>query len=295
MTWLESIKKSIRYIEEHLTDELTVEQIANEVYISPFYFQKGFSILCEMTVSEYIRNRKLSLAGRDLRIDGSKVIDIAMKYGYDSPDSFTKAFTRFHGITPVQAKNGEGELKNFLPLKVQISMKGGFEMECKIIKKPAFTVVGTAKMINEGDGYKECPKMWDDHFASGDGKYIAGMYGLCLDDQTNTPKDKQSKENLPSFTYMIADDYIPSREYPEKFITYEVPANTWAVFPCRGPMPAAMQSVYEKIFKEWLPGNPDFELAGMYNIEYYSDCSKLPKGNQDENYYSELWFPVKAK
>ena len=150
----------------------------------------------------------------------------------------------------------------------------------------AFTVVGTAKIINEGDGFKECPEMWSNHYASGDGKYIAGMYGICIDDMNDNTiqelsKDKQSKETLPSFMYMIADDYVPSKEYPEKFITYEVPANTWAVFPCRGPMPTAMQGVYQKIFKEWLPENTDYELAGMYNIEYYTDSSKYEKGNQD--------------
>ena len=123
MSWLEDISSSIKYMEEHLTDELTMEDIAANVALSPFYFQKGFSILCGVTVSEYIRNRRLSLAGRDLQIGGCKVVDIAMKYGYDSSDSFTKAFTRFHGITPAQAKTGEGELKNFLPLKIHLSMK----------------------------------------------------------------------------------------------------------------------------------------------------------------------------
>ena len=106
MSWLEDITSSIKYIEGHLTDELTLEKITAKVNLSPFYFQKGFSILCGITVSEYIRNRRLSLAGRDLQIDGVKVIDVAMKYGYDSPDSFTKAFARFHGITPAQAKSG---------------------------------------------------------------------------------------------------------------------------------------------------------------------------------------------
>lgn len=115
MSWLEDITSSIKYIEGHLTDELTLEKIAAKINLSPFYFQKGFSILCGITVSEYIRNRRLSLAGRDLQTDGVKVIDVAMKYGYDSPDSFTKAFTRFHGITPAQAKSGDGELKNYLP------------------------------------------------------------------------------------------------------------------------------------------------------------------------------------
>ena len=165
----------IKYIEGHLTDELTLEKIAAKINLSPFYFQKGFSILCGITVSEYIRNRRLSLAGRDLQTDGVKVIDVAMKYGYDSPDSFTKAFTRFHGITPAQAKSGDGELKNYLPLKIHVSMKGGFEMECKIVKKTAFTVVGSAKIIKNEEGYKECPQFWTEHYEKGNGKYICGM------------------------------------------------------------------------------------------------------------------------
>ena len=273
-------------MEEHLTDDITAEQVAQEVNISPLYFQKGFSILCDISVSEYIRNRRLSLAGRDLRTGDCKVIDAALKYGYDSPDSFTKAFTRFHGITPVQAKLGEGELKEFLPLKLHVSMKGGFDLECKIVKKAAFTVIGSAKIIKGADGFKECPKFWNDHFASGDGKFICGMYGVCIDIIPEGPG---------FFKYMIADDYVPGREYPEKFTTEVIPENTWAVFPCKGAMPKALQSVNEKIYKEWLPQNPDYEVAGKYNIEMYTDATKYPKGTADENYYTEIWIPVKAK
>jgi len=301
MTWLEAISSSIKYMEEHLSDEVTVEDIASAVNISPIYFQKGFSILCDISVSEYLRNRRLSLAGRDLRIKGEKVIDVAMKYGYDSPDSFTKAFTRFHGITPVQAKLGEGEVKNFLPLKIQVSMKGGFDMECKIIKKSAFTVIGSARIFGNEEGFSECPKFWTEHYEKGDGQYICGMYGICIDDiddnstaQENVEK-KQNKKSLNSFKYLIADDFDPAKNYPERFTTEVIPENTWAVFPCKGPMPSAMQSVYQQIFKEWIPNNPDYEVAGMYNIESYSDSSKYPKGNQDENYESEIWIPVKTK
>ena len=286
MSWLEAITSSIKYMEEHLTDDITAEQVAAEVNISPLYFQKGFSILCDISVSEYIRNRRLSLAGRDLRTGECKVIDAALKYGYDSPDSFTKAFTRFHGITPVQAKLGEGELKEFLPLKLHVSMKGGFDMECKIVKKSAFTVIGSSKVIKGEDGFRECPKFWDEHFENGDGKFICGMYGVCIDEIPEGPG---------FFKYMIADDYVPGREYPEKFVTEQIPENTWAVFPCKGPMPESLQSVNQKIYREWLPQNPDYEIAGMYNIEMYTDASKYPKGTADENYYSEIWIPVKAK
>jgi len=180
-------------------------------------------------------------------------------------------------------------------------MKGGFEMECKIVKKPAFTVIGSAKIIKGGDGFKECPKFWNDHFASGDGKFICGMYGICIDstDEKISSEDivskKQKVETLDSFKYMIADDYVPGREYPEKFTTVVIPENTWAVFPCKGAMPESLQSVNQKIFREWLPQNPDYEIARKYNIEMYTDASKYPKGTADENYYSEIWIPVKAK
>ena len=285
MSWLEDIVTSIKYMEKNLTEELTLEKVAAEVNLSPFYFHRGFSILCGVTVSEYIRNRRLSLAGRDLQTEGCKVIDVAMKYGYDSPDSFTKAFTRFHGITPAQAKSGEGELKYFLPLKIHLSMKGGFEMEFKIVKKPAFTVIGCAKNIKNEEGYKECPQFWTDHFEKGKGKYVCGTYGICLED--GAPEG--------SFKYMIADDYVPSKELPEELETVVIPENTWAVFPCRGPMPEALQKVNGQIFSEWLPENSDYDIAGMYNIEYYTCLKDYPKGNQDENYYSEIWIPVKAK
>lgn len=285
MSWLEDIQNSIRFVENHMEEELTVEQIAAEVNLSPFYFQKGFSILCGVTISDYIRNRRLSLAGRDLQINGDKVIDVAMRYGYESPDSFAKAFSRFHGITPSQARCGEGELKNFLPLKIHMTMKGGFEMECKIVKKPAFKVIGCSKIIDMEEGYLECPKFWNEYCNTDKLKYVGGTFGICLDDEAEGGK----------FKYMIADEYDENKEYPDGFEITEIPANTWAVFPCRGAMPKALQDVNTGIFTEWLPGNSDYEIAGMYNIEFYTSVMDYPKGNQDENYYCEIWMPVKTK
>ena len=107
MEWAEAISKAVAYMENHIMEEITVEDVANEVYMSPFYFQKGFSLLCGFTISEYMRNRRLSLAGNELATSEKKVIDIALKYGYDSPDSFTKAFTRFHGVTPSMVQKNE--------------------------------------------------------------------------------------------------------------------------------------------------------------------------------------------
>lgn len=285
MGWLEDITASVKFIETHIEDTITPEMVATNVNLSSFYFQRGFAILCGLPVSEYIRNRKLSLAGRDLQENGCKVIDVALKYGYDSPDSFSKAFTRFHGITPLQAKNGEGELKNYLPLRIQISMKGGFEMECKIVKKSAFTVLGISKIIKEEEGYKECPAFWNEFCEKGIFNYLTGTYAICLVDDAPTG----------SFKYMIAEDYNPTKEIREGFETAIIPECTWAVFPCVGAMPKSLQDVNAKIFSEWLPNNTDYEIAGAYSIEYYTDPVEYKAGNQDEKYYCEIWVPVKTK
>ncbi len=124
MGWMDAIGSAIQYIEVHITDELTVDMIAKHVNISPFYFQKGFSMLCGFTISEYIRNRRLALAGNDIAASDEKIIDIALKYGYDSPDSFTKAFTRFHGATPASVRKDKVMLKSFAPLKIKFSLEG---------------------------------------------------------------------------------------------------------------------------------------------------------------------------
>lgn len=285
MSWMVDIGKAINYIEEKITEDIDAEDISRVVGMSPFYFQKGFSLLCGYSVSEYIRNRRLTLAGKELQQTDTKIIDVALKYGYDSPDSFTKAFTRFHGVTPNMVKHQEGEIKMFSPLKINFELKGGFEMDCKIVKKPAFTLVGYSKMIPYEDGYKECPAFWDEHYANGRGQFICGMYGICIDE--NAPEG--------TFEYIIADDYVPSKAYPDDTKTFVIKENTWAVFPCVGPMPTALQDVNTKIFKEWLPNNPDYEIAVGYNIEFYTDVTKYPKGNHDEKYYSEIWIPVKTK
>ena len=117
MEWMRIIGDAVQYIEAHITEELTTDDIANAVCVSPFYFQRGFAMLCGTTVGEYIRCRRLALAGNALATTDARVIDIALRYGYDSPDSFTKAFTRFHGVTPTAVRQG-ALLKSFAPLKI---------------------------------------------------------------------------------------------------------------------------------------------------------------------------------
>lgn len=285
MEWMAVIGNSIQYIEAHITEPLTIETIARAVNVSPFYFQKGFALLCGFTVSEYIRNRRLALAGNDLAATDEKVIDIALKYGYDSPDSFTKAFTRFHGVTPTAARRDGVLLKSFAPLKIRFSLEGGYLMDYKIVSKDAFTVLANAAVFPYEGAKARVPAFWQQHYAEGKGKTVMGTYGVNIDESMGQE----------TFEYLIADPCDPDCEAPDGFVVRTIPAFTWAVFPCKGALPVALQDVNTRIFTEWLPAMKDYEFAAGYCVEYYDNPTKYAKGTMDENYYSEVWIPVRKK
>lgn len=167
MEWVEAISEAVRYIESHITEDITVNDVADHVNISPFYFQKGFSILCGYSIMEYVRNRRMALAGEELVASDITVMELAMKYGYDSPDSFTKAFSRFHGNTPLAVRKNKAMIKIFVPLKLTISLKGGYIMDYRIAKKETFTVLCASKKFSYEDAKREIPLFWQEHYSSG--------------------------------------------------------------------------------------------------------------------------------
>ena len=285
MEWAKAIKDAVEYIERHITEDITMYDVASHVNISPFYFHKGFSILCGYSVTEYIRMRRLALAGEELLTSDITVMDLAMKYGYDSPDSFTKAFSRFHGYTPMTVRKNKTMIKAFAPLQLSISLKGGYAMDYKITQKEAFNVLAVSKEFSYKNAKQEIPSYWQEHYQAGNGKYVCGMFGINIDPQMGNEK----------FEYLIADVYNPSIDIPEGFSVRTIPAFTWAVFPCKGALPQSLQDVNIKIFSEWLPALQDYELSAGYCVEMYDDPNKFPNGTTDENYYSEIWIPVKKK
>ncbi|MGN1089934.1 MAG: helix-turn-helix domain-containing protein [Huintestinicola sp.] len=271
----DGIIDALSYIEENITEDIDIADAAARVYMSEFHFQRIFSVLCGFTVGEYIRNRRLTFAAQELSADNAKVIDIAVKYGYDSPDSFARAFTKFHGISPSAAKEKGANLKSFAPLRVKLTLEGGTMMEYKIVEKAAFTVMGKSRMFNADTSHIEIPNFWQEHFLDDENKIVCGMYGVCLN---GDGKD---------FEYLIADNYIPWKEVPEGYVTKAFPAGTWAVFPCN---PRDMQIVNTKIWSEWLPNCKEYKLSGNYDIEMYTPPHKNPEDN-----YSEIWVPVEKK
>lgn len=274
--WTEGIQNALAYIEVHLTEELDIREIAKQAYVSPFYFQRIFGALCGISVGEYIRSRRLTLAAQELTGTNAKVIDIAAKYGYDSPDSFNRAFQRFHGISPSAARKAGASLKSFAPVKLKLTLEGGNMLEYKIVEKPQFTVVGLAKKFNPDTSYQKIPKFWDEVMAM-EKPPVCGMFGICIDEDG---KDQE-------FDYLIADNYIPWNEIPVGCVSKVIPASTWAVFPCRGPLPQTLQDVNTRMWSEWLPSCKTYRLAGNYNVEVYT-----PPAEKPEDTYSEIWLPV---
>jgi len=268
----EGLAGAIAYIEAHLTEDIDLRAAADRAHVSSFYFQRIFSVLCGFTVGEYIRNRRLTLAAQELYSTSARVIDVALKYGYDSPDSFARAFVRFHGITPSAAKEQGHQLRFFAPLKIKLTLEGGTMLEYRIVEKEQFTVMGRARRFCPDTSYAEIPKFWKEHMAGSEREVVCGMYGLCIDSDGK------------SFDYLIADNYLPWNEIPKGYETRVIPAGTWAVFPCRGPLPGALQDVNTRIWSEWLPACRDYQLAGNYNIELYTPDAE----------YNEIWIPVRA-
>lgn len=267
-----NIKNAIKYIEANLTNELNIAQIAAQAYLSPFYFQKVFRVACGFTVGEYIRQRRLSLAAEELILSDAKIIDIALKYGYDSPDSFSRAFAKFHGISPSTAKIKGSTIKILTPITINFKSKGSTAMEYKIVEKAAFTIVGIGRKFDCDTSYVEVPKFWDEHYANGGKEIIGGMFGACIDGDGK------------NFEYLIADMYFPWNEIPEGCVTKTFEAGLWAAFPYHGQCPEALQTVNTYIWSEWLPSCKEYDLAGNYNLEVYFD---------DLN--GEIWIPVKKR
>ena len=179
MDWIDGIKSSVDYIEEHLTDHIDYTEAASKCFLSVYHFQRVFSILFGFTVGEYIRNRRLTLAGAELATTDIKIIDAALKYGYESPDGFTKAFQKFHGILPSQVQKNEGRLASFSRLSFEFSLKGGKNMDYRIEKKPSMVLTGYRTKFTGAPYGKERKTQEEKLFISTRGKqwFLKGVSG----------------------------------------------------------------------------------------------------------------------
>lgn len=279
MDWVETLNRALDYIEDHLLQEVTCGQIASSVHLSAAHLQRCFVALTGMTLGEYVRNRRLTLAGHELSAQGAKVLDVALKYGYETPESFAKAFRRFHDVPPSRARRSGVPLKSFQRLTVKIVMEGGSVMDYRIEQKPAFAVVVRTKVFGD-DATTEVPAFWDEYRAQGLDQRVSPNVGVC------GGADPVSK----TFRYGIGRQVRPGAKPPEGFEEWTIPAHTWAVFTCRGAMPDAIQSMWKRIYGEWLPQAKYELISASYDFEYYTE------GDMDApDYVSEIWAPVREK
>jgi len=288
MDWLTGIQNAINYVEEHLSEEINYADVAKEAGCSSFYFQKLFNILCGITLGEYIRNRRLTLAGGELSATECKVIDVSFKYGYESPESFTRAFSKFHGITPTEAKKDGSKLKYFFPLSVKIALQGGDLMNYKIVEKPAFDVIEKLEVqCNENnESVKTIQDFWARSKSDGtldllfDGTYDkSAIFGICY---ANFARFKY-------FDYSIAARWDAEKALPDGFRRSRIPKRTWAVFECIGPIPEAMESMWQRIVSEFFP-------TSCYEPTYEMDLEAYTAGDRTRSdYRSEIWVPVKKR
>lgn len=291
MNWIQGIQRAIDYAEENITEEIDFEEAAKRAYSSSFHFQRVFGILCGFPFGEYIRMRRLSLAGEELAKGNAKIIDVALKYGYDTPESFSRAFTRFHGISPSEAKHGGG-IKIFTPLSVKLTLTGGSKMDYRIEKRDAFQVVCKRKKVGKPQSAGATPDisaMWQEFGADGTmnrlidcmpkDPVMKGLLGICF----------SAELNAKQFPYGIGVEY-DGRKADDDLEIVTIPKNTYAVFTSKGKMPDAFIETYHRIVTEFFPQSTQYEYAENVEFEVYSSADV-----SDPNYKCEIWIAVKEK
>lgn len=292
MDWITGIQQAIDYVEEHIMEPLDYAEIAKCAYSSSFHFQRVFSILCGFTLGEYIRFRRLSLAGSELLYSDAKIIDIALKYGYETPESFSRAFTRFHGLAPSQAKQNSAILKSFSRLSVKLILNGGTTMDYRIESKDAFKLIVKKKKISSNQELTaaEISEFWQQCNVDGTipalCKYIPqdNIFGDCIVG-ASFGKDAADQE----FPYAIGAMYngLPVEE--DAFVIEEIPAHTYVVFPCTGKMPEAFQNLYQRIYSEFFPTSA-YQPCGGTDFEAYPSADVA-----SPDYQCEIWVAVEKK
>lgn len=281
MEWIERLNKAINYIEEHLTDEINYDRLGQIACCSAYHFQRMFTYMAGITLSEYIRRRKMSLAAVDLQGGNEKIIDIAEKYGYSSPTAFNRAFQNIHGVAPSTVKNKSVSVKSFPPIVFKITIKGVGEMNYRIETKSAFRIIGVSQPLHKEieNNFAIVPKMWQDAVVNGTIQKLASLIDTPLKGLLGVSVCNDEEQ----WKYFIA---VSSTKEVDKFEEYIIPETTWAIFSGSGTN-QTIQDLEQRIITEWLPTS-GYEYANAPDIEVY-----LNPDPQNAKY--EVWIPVKKK
>jgi len=280
LNWVSRINKAIAYIENNITSDLKAEVVARVANSSLYHFQRIFSVLTDKTLGSYITQRRLTLAARDIIHSKKKISEIAFKYQYESSEAFSRAFKRFHGISPKSARVSPLGLKALSPLEISFTLTGGDEICFDIGDKEPFTVKGPCIHTNENrlKVTNEIPGMWQAIFSNGTFDLLEekssdkGVMGISYD---------RAKEG-GDFKYMIGIE--TSGNLNNQYKVINIPSLTWAIFPGQGTLPEAIIDLRTRIYREWFSATDYIQVEGP-DIELY-------RNHIDE---FEIWIPVEKK
>lgn len=285
MDWLDRMNEALDYIEGNLAGTIDTALAARGACCSEYHFTRMFSFITGVPLSEYIRRRRLTLAGFELKHSDCKVIDLALKYGYDSPGAFTRAFQSLHGVTPTEARTPHVQLKSFARISFTITIKGETSMQYHITEKEAFTVFGRSIPVTAVDGqcFRDIPDFWARSEADGTTLRIAQAAGL--DRLAMLSSVMYAHETNGAFRYMICAD-APAGGVPDGFESVEVPAQTWAIFPtgAMADTTTAIHGIWQRIHPEWFPSS-GYEHANAPDMERSHRTA-------DGRFICEAWVPI---
>lgn len=291
MNWDVKLNKAIDYIEENLNGTISNVELSKIMNCSIYNFQRMFSYIADKPLSEYIRSRRLTLAAFDILNTQDRLLDIAVKYGYESQDSFTRAFKAFHGVLPSKVRNEVIQLRSCPKLSFQLTVKGETHMNYQIEQWPAFSLAGFKHHIKTEQAFDMIPQIWDNAWKNGTMDSLidlfqktdyrpAGFVGMVIGGNLDNAEDIEYFIGVTNHVAVDNCNYVPA---PEIMAEVNIKSTTWAVFEANGKLPDAMQSVYKRIYSEWLP-NSGYDLEDFYPIECYM---------QDER--QEIWLAIKKR
>ncbi len=289
MDELKQLNLAMGYIEANITDDIDFQKAARIAGCSEYQFKRMFPFLSGINLSEYVRRRRLTLAALELHKHDGRILDLAIKYGYDSPDSFTRAFQAFHGMTPTEARKDDAVVKAFPPMTFQLTIAGGNEMNYRIIDKDAFNIVGIKKRISLV--YEGVNHQMDDMWTSLTEKDFIELKQLSNAEpggiicaSTNFSEGRSEGTMLDQYIGVAS-----TKNVPERWEILPVDACTWAIFTAIGDFPATLQNLWARIFSEWLPTSGYELISGPEILWNEGKDTTLP------DYKSEIWIPVKQR
>lgn len=286
MKTIEYINLAIDYIEENIKGSLELEEIAKVALLSKHYFQRVFHVVIGMTVTDYIRNRKLSLAAEELLTTNKTVTEVALDYGYESTDAFTKAFRRLHGVTPSAIRKREAQLKLFPKISLQVNMTGESEMNYRIVEKDKFSMFGFAmnrvpKEELDVEVKKFCERAWKDGSHHRLNELLGFPIMHMLDGVYFDFKEDGSRR------YFLGWE-TQGQKVSEEYEMIDIPAQEWIVFEYEANMdnPASISELWKRIYVEWMPSSTFEQVEGPCIERYFW------KNDQYFEYRCEVWIPV---